>query len=110
MSPRALALAFLDAFAAGDVDALGGLLHEALDVRGPFFAGDTAAAYLGALRADPPEPAVIDVLALFETPSEVCVVYTYRKRAATAEMAQWFVFEAGQIRKIRLFFDPTVFR
>ena len=109
MSPRQAALAFLEAFAAPDLAALGRLLHPALGFRGPFFAAETAAAYLAALEADPPEPATVEVLAVFEQPGEACVIYRYAKPGLAVEMAQWFVVEGGQIRKIRLFFDGRAF-
>lgn len=55
-TPQEVALAFIERFAAAEVEALAPLLAEDLEFRGPLLEADSSVDYLDALRRDPLEP------------------------------------------------------
>ena len=110
MTPLALARRYLDCFAAGDVAGLEPLLHEALAFEGPFLHTHTAAAYLDALRAAPPQGITCTVRAAYEDRTSACLFYRFQKPGVETTMAQHFEIEAGRIRRILLVFDTASVR
>ena len=102
---RDLALAFLDRFAAGDVEGLAPLLSDDLRVTGPYVDVATRADYLAALRAAPPRPATIRPLSVTEGESTVAVFYRYEKPGRTRTVAQLFRCRGDQICEMLLVFD-----
>ena len=105
MSNKDMVIRYLEAFCAGDIDAIGRLLAPELSFRGPFHNYDSARAYLDGLRADPPEAAAYDLLSLTADVDNVAVFYTYRKGDSARDLAQLFRFRNGKILEILLIFD-----
>ena len=102
------ALGWIEAFCAGDLARIESLLAPELEFRGSLMRADSAADYLARLRADPPQAAGYEVLAVVAAPDAVAVFYRYRKPGAALTLAQWFGFRAdGLIDRIRLVFDPA---
>ena len=102
MTPRERALEFVRRFAAGEVDRLESLLAEDLLLTGPFLQVDSRAAYLEALRRDPPENCGLRVLSVTDESDTVAVFYEYQKRDTTVTVAQLFRFRGDQISEIVL--------
>jgi hypothetical protein len=88
MNHREQALEFLQRFAFGDINGLEPLLAEDLRLAGPYLRVESRAAYLEALRREPPEPCSIRVLSVTETDDTVAVFYEYEKRDTTLTIAQ----------------------
>ncbi len=105
MSHREQAVEFVRRFAAGDVDGLEPLLAEDLQLAGPYLQVKSRAAYLEALRRDPPEPCGVRVLSVTDNGDTVAVFYEYEKRDMTLTIAQLFRFSDQRISEIRLVFD-----
>ncbi len=105
MSHREQAVEFVRRFAAGDVDGLELLLAEDLQLAGPYLQVKSRAAYLEALRKDPPEPCGVRVLSVTDDGDTVAVFYEYEKRDTTLTVAQLFRFSDQRINEICLVFD-----
>ena len=105
MSHGEQALEFVRRFAAGDVHGLKALLCEDVQFAGPYLQVASRAAYLEALRSEPPEPCDVRVLSVTEDGDTVAVFYEYEKPAVTLTIAQLFRFRDQQICEIRLVFD-----
>lgn len=109
MDPQELALAFLDAFGAGDLDRLRSLLAEDLRFRGPFLSADSRAAYLDALAQDPPGDGAAEVLHASQDGDAAAVFYRYTTPRGSALIAQLTRCRDGRIAAITLVFDPAGF-
>ncbi len=105
MTHRDLALEFIRRFAAGDVDALTPLLSADLQVIGPYLHATSRAAYLEALRRDPPLPYSVRILSVEDDGDTVAVSYEYLKSEEELRIAQVFRFVDGRIGEMRLVFD-----
>ena len=71
MSPGDAALKFIRCFAAGDLDGLGSVLAERVQFTGPYLSVDSKAAYLDALRVDPPGECALVILSVTAEEEEV---------------------------------------
>lgn len=109
MTPKDLALAYIERFCAGDVQALGELLCEKLRFTGPFLQVDSHAEYLASLADGPPEPAGYEILSVTEDGDEVSVFWEYIKADGRGVIAQWTRTEDGCIAETRLVFDVNDF-
>jgi hypothetical protein len=110
MSPLSLAQAYLDAvFGPATLDDLSSLLHPTLEFTGPLSAYDSAAAYIEAMKADPPEGFGYQLLHRYEDEASACIVYEFSRDEMTLLMAQTFEVEGGKIKRIRLIFDSDPF-
>ncbi|KPJ92184.1 MAG: hypothetical protein AMS18_07900 [Gemmatimonas sp. SG8_17] len=106
MSHREQALEFVRRFAAGDIDGLEPLLTEDFQLAGPYLQVESRAAYLDALRKEPPEPSHVRVLSVTDDDGDtVAVFYEYKKPHMTLTIAQLFRFADQRIREVRLVFD-----
>ena len=105
MSHREWAVEFVRRFAAGDIDGLEPLLAQDLQLAGPYLQVKSRAAYLEALRSEPPEPCGVRVLSVTDNGDTVAVFYEYEKRDRTLTIAQLFRFSGQRISEIRLVFD-----
>jgi hypothetical protein len=99
------ALEFVRCFAAGDIAGLEALLAEDLRLTGPYLQVESRAAYIDALRRDPPEASDARVLSVTDGGDTVAVFYEYEKRDSTVTVAQLFRFGDQGISDIRLVFD-----
>lgn len=108
-SPRDLALAFLDAFCAGDLDRLHSLFAEDVRVHGPFLAADSRAAYLAALAHDPPGDGVAEVLHASQDGESVALFYRYTTPRSSGLIGQWTQCQDGRITALTFVFDPQNF-
>ncbi len=116
MSPRELALRYLDIFV-GTGSAGGAPLEAMLDVlhptdfrfEGPFAAFDSAAAYVQALRDDPPLNCSYEPIAVLEQRDEACVVYDFVRDELRAKMSQLVRVRDGRICHLLLIFDSAPF-
>lgn len=106
---REIALEFVTAFCAGDVDALVPLLTDDLQFSGPFFKFNSASAYLDVLRSGPLEPSGCRLISVTANTDSVSVYYDYDKSAATITVAQLFTFRDQKISEILLVFDGRGF-
>ena len=104
MTHREAALEYVRRFASGDIDGLGSLLAEELGFFGPYLSVDSRAAYLDALRDDPPDPCDVEILSITEDGDEVVVFYELLKATGKFTVAQWFGFGANGIQETRLVF------
>jgi hypothetical protein len=104
MPHRELALEYIQCFAAGDVEGLGAVLAEGLQFRGPYLSVDSKAAYLDALRGDPPEPCEVAILSVTEEEDQVVVFYELLKSGGNVTLAQWFRLGVDGIRETWLVF------
>ena len=110
MSPKTLALAYLNClFKTGNLVQLEKFLAPDLDFQGPFYQFQSAAAYLQALRKDPPEGFNYKLIKSFEEDTSVCLIYRFSKAGVSTLMTQWFVVENDKINKITLIFDTAAF-
>lgn len=107
LTPRQVALAFVERFCAADVDGLAPLLAAKLRFRGPLHQFDSRAAYLASLRADPPQPAGYRLLHLTESEHGVALIYEYQKDEGAITIAQLCKFAGGEISEMLLVFDPA---
>ena len=105
MTNRELVIRYLEAFCAGDIEAIAELLAPDLRFKGPFHEYHRAQDYLAGLRADPPETASYHLLSVTEDAENVAVFYAYRKDEGTRDLAQLFRFRNGRIGEILLIFD-----
>lgn len=108
---RALDVAhrYLTAFFAGDLESLHDLLADNLVFEGPFFQGDSAKAYMDALRESVPKAMKYHILNEFDSANEACVIYQFCKADVSTPMAQYFEVQGKKITKIRLIFDSAAF-
>ncbi len=104
MPHRERALEYIRCFAAGDVEGLGSVVAEGLRFTGPYLSVDSKAAYLDALRCDPPEPCEATILNVTEGEDQVVVFYELLKSGGRVTLAQWFRFGAEGIHETRLVF------
>lgn len=109
MNNREIALEFVTAFCAGDVDALTPLLTDNLQFRGPFFKFGSAEAYLDVLKSGTLEPSECRLISVTEGGDRVSVYYDYQKSDATITIAQLFTFRDQKISEILLVFDGRGF-
>jgi len=105
-SHREVALAFLERFCSGDVEGLAPLLMTDFRFQGPLLECETAAAYLDALRRDPPQPGcayrLVDLAAAGDT---VTLAWEYCKPAGAMLVNQRLRFRDGRISEMQLTFD-----
>lgn len=104
MRHRERALEYVRCFAAGDVEGLGLVVAESLRFTGPYLRVDSKAAYLDALRDDPPEPCEVAILSVTAEEDRVVVFYELLKAGGKVTLAQWFRFGADGIHETRLVF------
>lgn len=104
MSPGDTALKYVRCFAAGDLEGLGSVLADPLRFTGPYLRVESKAAYLDALRVDPPEECDVVILSVTEEEGDVVVFYELRKPGGTVTVAQWFRVGAEGICESRLVF------
>ena len=109
MGPRRVALAYLHAFCAGNLEALIGLLADDLHFDGPFTSARSWAAYVSELRDSPPEPARFEVLHAFEEEDRSGVFFRYEKAGVSVPMALYCGVRDGRIHELRLYFDGRAF-
>jgi hypothetical protein len=105
MSIREHALEFVRRFAAGDIDGLAALLTADLRLTGPNLQVTSSAAYLQALRRDPPAPGRATVLSVTDDDDTVAVFWEYEKPAGRLTIAQLFRFRDQHICEMQLVFD-----
>ncbi len=105
MTNREQALEFVQRFAAGDIEGLEPLLAEDLHLAGPYLQVESRAAYVDALRREPPEPSSVRVLSVTDNGDTVVIFYEYEKRDNALTVAQLFRFTDQRISEIRLVFD-----
>ena len=105
MNKREIAMEFIKNFCAGDVEALGSLLEDDFQLKGPLYRFDSKAAYLESLKADPLERCGFNVLNITEDDSTVSIYYEYKKSAKTIIIAQLFRFKEQRIGETLLVFD-----
>lgn len=110
MTPRDLAMRYLEIFCSGqNIDMLRELLADDLSFRGPLHRSATAADYLEALRADPPQAAEFKLMGCYDDATSACLVYQYTKQGVCVPMAQMFKVRDGRISEILLVFDTGGF-
>jgi len=105
MTNRDLALAYLRAFCAADIDALRPLLAADLRFSGPLHRFASSAEYLEVLAADPPQACGYEILDMAETDDSVAVFWEYRKPGKPVTIAQLFRIRGERISDILLVFD-----
>ena len=105
MSHRAVALEFIQTFAAGDVASLERLLADDLQFTGPYLTATSKTEYLAILKSDPPVSAEVRILSVTEDGDDVAVFYEYEKPDETLTIAQLFRFRGSEIAETRLVFD-----
>lgn len=89
-----------------DFDSLSLLFDERLDFEGPFFKCNSAAEYIGSLKASPPVGVGYEMVEEFSSSNSVCYIYRFKKNDKSTLMVQIFWFKGGLINKIRLVFNP----
>jgi len=109
MTNQDMAIAYLNAFCAGDIDALQPLLADDLSLRGPLHSFKSASAYLESLRSDPPRRSAYRILSITEGRESVALFYEYLKPDRMLPIAQLFRFDQCKICDILLIFDTTGF-
>jgi hypothetical protein len=100
-----LAIQYLEAFCAGDVNGMEPLLADDLNFRGPFHTFRSASEYMDSLRSDPPEKGGFKILSITEGENATAVFYEYHKPDRVMLIAQLFTLEHQKIRDILLIFD-----
>jgi hypothetical protein len=106
LGSRERALAFVQRFAAGDVDGLASLLAEDVRVVGPQLDVVSRANYLAALQGDPPQPAAARILSVTDEGGTVAVFWDYLKPERIVTVAQLFRIRDGKICEILIVFPP----
>lgn len=111
-SPKALVLAYLEAFEQKQFERVSALLHPDLEFQGPGGASHTVEDYLAALRRLSPVLLRNDVRKTFVDGNDVCVVYDFVTDTAAGAVlsVEWHTTEGGQIRSIQLIFDRQSFQ
>ena len=109
MTPKYLALTYIERFCAGDVKGLDELLCERLRFTGPFLQAETKAAYLQSLTIGPPEPAEFRIMSVTENGKEASIFWEYIKPKGTGVIAQWCRTDGDCIAEMRLVFNPMDF-
>ena len=107
MSNRDVAFEYLDRFCDCDINAIESILDPDFTLDGPLFQFNSRAEYIAGLRADPPEPAEIQLVDVCEGENTVSVYYLYKKSAGTVTVAQLFRFQDGRIVGTLLVFDSA---
>ncbi len=110
MRNRDIALAFLERFCAGRIDALGRLLADALQFIGPLYQFTSSAAYLESLRSNPPTPCNYRVVSITESKDSVSVFYHYEKPEGALAIAKLFQLRDHHITEMLLVFDTKGLR
>ena len=109
MTPKNLAMAYIERFCAGDVKGLEELLNEQLRFTGPFLQAESKDAYLEGLTNGPPEPAEFRIMSVTESGKEVSIFWEYIKPDSRGVIAQWCRVEGNCIAEMRLVFNPMDF-
>lgn len=109
MTKRDVALAYVQAFCAGDLDRLETLFTPDLKFEGTFHTYRSRAAYMESLRSDPPERAGFDVRSVTEDEESVAIFYAYQKPDRTLTLAQLFKVKDRRICEVLLVFDGRGF-
>ena len=105
-----MALELIRAFARGDGAAMRPLLHEDLKVSGLLLEVASGAAWLEALRADPPEPANWRIREVEEHSAVITILWELDKPRGPLEICQEFGFQGVRIRRMALAFDTRRLR
>jgi len=111
-SPKAVSLAYLEAFEQQQFERVSALLHPDLEFTGPGGSSHTAQDYITALRRLSPVLLRNDVKKTFVDGNDVCVIYDFVTDTAAGALpsVEWHAVEDGRIRSIRLVFDRVSFQ
>ncbi len=110
MSPRQLALKYLEIFFSGqDLYRLKDLFAPDLEFTGPFHRFNNRDDYVNSLIDDPPNECGYQLLHIFEGDNRVNLIYQFSKPGITTPMSQLFEVHEGRIRRILLIFDTGPF-
>ena len=110
--PKSIALAYIDACARKDFDALPSLLAPDMTFAGPGNALTGAEPYLAVLRRIGAVWVRSDVKKVFVDGNEVCVIYDFvtDTPAGAVPTVEWLSIEDGRVGSVRLFFDRVTFK
>lgn len=110
MTPLELSRVYLDRFCAGDLRGLATLLDPGFQFDGPRLSTSSAADYLEALSADPPEGLGWEELESVVEGGRVVLVYRLIRAGASTVMTQLFQVHGGCIVRSLLVFDSADLR
>lgn len=110
--PRDIALAYIDACAHRDLDAVAPLLAPDMTFVGPGRTLTGAREYLAILRRLGPIWVASEVKKTFTDGPEVCVIYDLvtSTAAGAVPIVEWLRIERGVITSVTLLFDRVAFR
>lgn len=110
--PKALVLAYLEAYEEQDFDRVAELLDPEVEFQGPGAPIQGAAPYIAALRRLSPVLLRNDVKKVFVDGDDICVIYDFvtNTPAGAVPSIEWHTVEGGRIRAVRLLFDRVSFR
>lgn len=103
--PSQLAEQYIQAFCAGDLDALREILADDLSFRGPLFEFTTAGEYLKSLEEHPLARSSYRIVSVLEDGQSAAVFWEYQKPDANMLLAQLFRSDGEKITEIVLVFD-----
>jgi len=106
LRPSQLAEQYIQAFCAGDLEALRDILADDLSFRGPLFEFSSAAAYLESLEEHPLARSDYRILSVLEDGQSAAVFWEYQKSDTSLLLAQLFKSDGERISEIVLVFDP----
>jgi len=111
MRPRELVLRYMASFyGESPLTDLWSLLAEDFSFTGPLYEFDSAPAYIEALLSDPPGDARYRILETYENDHSVCLIYQFVKPGVQTTMVQIFETRGDKITRIRLIFNPALFK
>ena len=112
LTPKQVALAYIDACSRKDFDAVAPLLSEDLSFVGPGKATHGAQPYLTILRRLGAVWERSDVKHAFSDGDDVCVIYDFvtNTEAGAVPIVEWLSIRDQRIQGVRLFFDRLSFQ
>lgn len=105
-TPADLAVAYFDAWRAGDMDAYRALLAEHVDFAGPFGAAHGIDECVEGMRGLAANTTDLVVHTMVADETDVLTWFDLHTAKAVCPVANWTHVEHGEITRIRVTFDP----
>jgi len=110
--PRTVALEYMKAFEAKDIEKASSLLHTEGLYKGPMKALPTAETFVKELRVFMGITKSVRIKKVFSDDTDACIIWDYETIVPSipiTSIAEWFKIEDGKIRETHLHFNAAPF-